>query len=64
MPIREVLDPVALVIGYMLMAAGGVGLSGVLVYFPINYAWKKFGDTIALVRVMREADRQGVKIWR
>lgn len=64
MPIREILDPVALVIGYMMMLASGIGLSAILVYFPINYAWKKFGDTAAFLRVIREAERQGVKIWR
>lgn len=60
----QVLEPVAYSIGCVVMAAGGVMLASLIVYFPCNIAWKKFVDTAAFVRVVREAKRHGVDLWR
>ena len=62
--IRQVVDPVALVIGYAVMVAGGIGLASVLLYWPINYAWRRYGDVRTLASVMREARRQGASLYK
>ena len=58
-----ILDQIAMLIGYSVMIAGGVGLTAVVIYFPFNYAWKKYGDLRALVDVCKEARRQGRSIY-
>ena len=57
------LNAIAAVIGYSVMVTGGIGLMAFLAYWPINYAWRRCGDTRALIEVMREAKRQGRSIY-
>lgn len=56
-------DVVALWVGRWVLLSCGIGGAAVLSIFPINYAWRKWGDTAALISVMREARRQGRKIF-
>ena len=58
------LNNLALIFGWAFMVCGGLMLTAFFVYVPCNIAWKKFGDTAAFVKVMREARKQGVKVWR
>ena len=60
----EIANAVAVFIGWIIMLAGGLMLMLVVAYFPCNYAWKKFGDIQAFLRVIKEAEKQGVKLWR
>ena len=52
-----------MLIGYSVMIAGGVALTAVIIYFPFNYAWQKYGDLRTLVDVCKEARRQGRSIY-
>lgn len=58
-----ILDQIAMLIGYSVMIAGGVALTAVIIYFPFNYAWQKYGDLRTLVDVCKEARRQGRSIY-
>ena len=60
----DALNLFALIIGYAVICSGGIAMLAFITYFPCTYAWKRFGDTAALVAVMREAKKQGRKIWR
>ena len=53
------IDSVATFIGYTIIVSGGIGLAAFLVCCLIGYAWKRFGDVNGLIKVLREAKRQG-----
>lgn len=54
----------ALYIGYIVIVASSLAAAAFIVYFPINYAWKRCGDVVALSKVLRESKRQGRSIFK
>lgn len=58
------IDQIALFIGYAVIAGGASAAAAFLVCLPINYAWRRFGDVYALVRIIREAKKQGRTIFK
>lgn len=57
-------DHMAEIIGYAVIAGGASAAAAFLVYLPINYAWRRFGDVFALVRIIREAKKQGRPVFK
>lgn len=58
------IDTLALYIGYTVIVAGSVAATALISYLPINYAWRRWGDVSALIKVMQEAKRQGRPIFK
>lgn len=58
------MDQAALFIGYAVILAGAVATTAFVLCLPIGYAWRRFGDVASLLRVIREAKRQGRPIFK
>src|SRR5690625_2688534 len=58
------LDVLALWIGRWVLISCGIGGAAAISFYPINYAWRRWGDTVALHSFMIEARRQGRTIFR
>jgi len=58
------INHLALYIGYIIIVASSLAAAAFIVYLPINYAWKRFGDVVALGKVLRESKRQGRTIFK
>ena len=52
-------DHMATIIGYAVIAGGASAAAAFLVCLPISYAWRRFCDVNGLIKVLREAKRQG-----
>lgn len=57
------IDLIALWLGRSLLIAGGIGAATWLAMYPLDYAWRRWGDLVTFVDVMREARRQGRRIF-
>lgn len=58
------IDQIALIIGYAVIAVGTVAATALAIYLPIDYVWRRYGDVAGLVQVLREAKRQGRPVFK
>jgi len=58
------INHLALYIGYIVIVVSSLAAAAFIVCLSINYAWKRFGDVVALSKVLRESKRQGRAIFK
>lgn len=49
-------------VGALVCGAGALAATLFVLYLPLDYCWRKVWDFDAFRRVLKEADRQGVKL--
>lgn len=58
------IDQIALFIGYAVIAVGTMAATALAIYLPIDYVWRRYGDVAGLIKVVREAKRQGRPVFK
>lgn len=57
-------DQIALFIGYAVIAVGTMAATALAISLPIDYVWRRYGDVAGLIKVIREAKRQGRPVFK
>lgn len=58
------IDQIALFIGYAVIAVGTMAATALAICLPIDYVWRRYGDVAGLIKVVREAKRQGRPVFK